>query len=277
MDPDCGICRQDAWFSGDLALIFIRTLRDAAVYYLYVDGSGQTKIKHSSQNNGLYVLSGVLVHERDRGSVEKSLVDAKRSLFPGFRPNEWELHAHDIWHGEEFFGREELGLDRAKRDEIFSKVVDVVRKSKITIINVIVFKDMLRQRRSSMAMKFSWQRLTVRFEDFLARDQAHANDGLFIIDASHKTPETEIRNIILNAVGRRRSRLGSSHVVEIPIFVDSFRWNLIQLADMIAYVVHKHYKKDSEFEGWFKSLVPKMHRSDGALYGFGINEIPDSR
>ena len=248
-----------------------------AVYYLCADGSGQTKIKHSSQNNGLYVLSGVLVHEKDRGSVEKRLVDAKRNLLPGFRPNEWELHAHDIWHGEGFFGREELGLDRAKRDEIFSRTVDIARRSKITIISVIVFKDMLRQRRSPMVMKFSWRRLTVRFEDFLARDQAHADDGLLLIDASQKTPEAEIRNVILNAVGRRRSRLGSSHVVETPIFVDSSRWSLIQLADMIAYVVHRHYKKDSEFEGWFKSLVPRMYRSDGAMYGFGINEIPDSR
>ncbi len=29
---------------------------------------------------------------------------------------------------------------------------------------------------------------------------------------------------------------------------------LIQLADMIAYVVHKHYRRDPRFEGWFKSL-----------------------
>ena len=44
---------------------------------------------------------------------------------------------------------------------------------------------------------------------------------------------------------------------------------------MIAYVVHRHYRKDSRFEGWFKSLEPKMRRSGGRLSGFGINEIPD--
>lgn len=248
-----------------------------AMYYLCVDGSGQTKIKHSNQNNGLYVLSGVLVHEKDRGSVEKRLVDAKQNLLPEFCPNKWELHAHDIWHGEKFFGKEELGLDRAKRNEIFSKIIDIACKSKITIINVIIFKDLLRQRRSPMVMKFSWRRLTVRFEDFLAQDQTHTNDGLFLIDASQKTPETEIKTIILNAVGRWKSKIGSSHVIETPIFVDSFRWNLIQLADMIAYVIHRHYKKDSEFERWFKLLDSKMYRSNGVLYGFGINEIPDSR
>lgn len=247
------------------------------MYYLCVDGSGQTTIKHSSQDNGLYVLSGVLVHEKDWRSVEKRLVDVKLNLFPKFRPNTWELHAYDIWHGEGFFAKKELELNHAKKDEIFSRIVDIVCKSEITIINVIIFKDMLRQRRSPTVMKSSWRRLTVRFEDFLDQNQTHTNDGLFLIDVSQKTPEKEIKNVILSEVRRRSSGLGSRHVVETPIFVDSLRWNLIQLADMIAYVVHKHYKKDLKFERWFKSLDPKMYRSDGELYGFGINEIPDTR
>lgn len=248
-----------------------------AMYYLCADGSGQTTIKNSIQDNGLYVLSGVLVHEKDWRSVEKRLVDVKRSLFPGFRPNKWELHAHDIWHGKEFFAREELGLNSEKKDEVFSKIVNIACESEITIINVIIFKDMLTQRRSPMVTKFSWRRLTARFEDFLDQNQAHTNDGLFLIDASQKTPETEIKDVILREVRRRSSRLGSRHVVENPVFVDSFRWNLIQLADMIAYVVHKHYKQDAKFERWFKLLVPKMYHSDGKVYGFGINEIPYSR
>ena len=178
-----------------------------------------------------------------------------------------------VWHGREFFAKEELGLNRAKRNEIFSKIINIACKSKITIINVIIFKDMLKQNRSSAVMKSSWQRLTVRFEDFLNQNQTHTNDGLFFIDASQKVPETEIKNVILNEVRKKHSKLGSRHVVETPIFVDSFRWNLIQLADIIAYVVHKHYKKDAKFENWFQSLVPKIYNYDGKLYGFGINEI----
>ena len=59
--------------------------------------------------------------------------------------------------------------------------------------------------------------------------------------------------------------------------MESYRWNLIQLADMIAYVVHKHYRKDSRFERGLKPLEPKMYHSGGRLYGFGINEIPNLR
>ena len=133
------------------------------------------------------------------------------------------------------------------------------------------------QRRPEAIIKYSWRRLAVRFEDFLQQNQIGHNYGLFIIDSIRKNLETWIKNTISNEVRRRNSRLGSRHVIENPIFVDSFRWNLIQLADMIAYVVHKHYHKDPVFERWFKSLDPKMYRSGGQLYGFGINEIPDSR
>ena len=247
------------------------------MYYLCTDASGQTTLKNSIRDNGLYVLGGVVVHEKDWRSVEKRLADVKRDLFPGVRPDRWELHAHDIWHGKEFFARKELGLNSEKKDEIFSKVVNAACGAEITIINVIIFKDMLTQRRSSMVMKSSWRRLTARFEHFLDQNQAHTNDGLFLIDASQKTPEAEIKDAILGEVRKGSGRLGSRRVVENPIFVDSFRWNLVQLADMIAYVVHRRYRQDAKFEGWFKSLVPKMYHYDDRLYGFGINEIPYSR
>ena len=259
-------------------MVFIYMSCDIIMYFLYVDESGQTAIKSRSSDNGLYILSGVLVHEKDWRSVEKSLVDMKQDLFPEFRSDEWELHASDIWHDREFFAKKDLNLNRAKKDEIFSRVVDIACKSEIVLVNVIVFKDMLKQRRSHAVMKYSWRRLVIRFENFLERNQIPINDGLFFIDSSHKNPDTEIKNLISSQVQRgKNNRLGDSHVIENPIFVESFRWNMIQLADMIAYVIHKHYKKDPMFAKWFKLLNSKMYRSGNRLYGVGINEISSSR
>ena len=242
---------------------------------MYVDGSGQTKIKRNSQNNGLYILSGVLVHEKDWRSVEKRLADVKRDVFPQIRPDTWELHAQEIWNSKKFFTKKELRLNLAKKEDIFSRVVDAACESEITVVNVIIFKDVLERRRSSAVMKFSWRRLTARFENFLRQKSFCANDGLLFIDSSQKTPETEIKNAIFAEIRKGGSQLGSYRVIENPIFVESYRWNLIQLADVIAYVVHKHYRKDSRFERWFKALKPKMYHSDGRLCGFGINEIPN--
>ena len=124
----------------------------------------------------------------------------------------------------------------------------------------------------------------------MKQNSLHADDGLFFIDSSQKTPEAEIKDIIMAEVRRRGGRLGTRRVIENPIFVESHRWNLIQLADMIAYVVHRHYRKDSRFEGWFKSyrddkegtMAPKRHRREGwfmttHLYQKDIREVaPDN-
>lgn len=58
------------------------------MYFLYVDGSGQTKIRRNSQDSGLYILSGVLVHERDKKSIVERIDNMKRELLPMFCPNE---------------------------------------------------------------------------------------------------------------------------------------------------------------------------------------------
>ena len=247
------------------------------MYFLYVDGSGQTKIKRNSQNNGLYILGGVLVHEKDWKSIEEKLGDLKRELFPRLQPYDWELHAHDIWNSTGFFAREDLGLNDYKKEEIFSRVIEVACESEITIINVIIFKDRIMPKRSLAVVKYSWLLLIGRFERFLRQKQTGDNNGLLFIDSSPKTSESEIREAIWRLVRIDGSRRDILRVIEEPIFVESHKRNLIQLADMIAYVVHKYYKADPMFAGWFESLKPKMYHSNGKLYGFGIREFPSTR
>ncbi len=98
---------------------------------------------------------------------------------------------------------------------------------------------------------------------------------MLFVDASQKIPESEIKDIVWRLV-----RIGSlwqqvEHVIEDPIFTKSHLRNLIQLADMIAYVIHKHYKGDPKFADWFEMLKPKMYQPNGKSHGFGIKEFPD--
>ena len=244
------------------------------MYLLYVDESGQTTIKQNRQNNGLYIQSGILVHEKDWRMLEEKLVRMKQEIFPNLRPHEWELHAHDIWNSR--VSLKKLELYTEKKKEIFSRIVDNACESKITIINVIIFKDMLKnmQNASSEVMRQSWLRLTERFESFLKQKRVPADNGLFFIDASSRRPDCEIRNTIHSIVRKGGMRRGIQHVIEDPIFVESRMRNLIQLADMVAYVVHKHYTNNPMFDKWFQSLVPKMYHHNGKLHGFGIVEFP---
>ena len=73
------------------------------MFFLYVDGSGQTKIKKKSSDNSLYILSGVVLHERNWKIIEEHLSALKQELFPQLVPQNWELHAAEIWNNRGFF------------------------------------------------------------------------------------------------------------------------------------------------------------------------------
>ena len=58
-------------------------------------------------------------------------------------------------------------------------------------------------------------------------------------------------------------------------FVDSAGEQLVQAADMAAYIIHKHSRGDGLFGGLFDALVPCMWRQDGIIEGHGIKHYPD--
>ena len=112
------------------------------------------------------------------------------------------------------------------------------------------------------------------FENFLKLQPGRTNNGLVFVDSSQRVPESEIRDIIQSLVRKGSPRQRIDHVIEAPIFTKSHLRNMIQLADVIAYVVYKHHKGDPQFGGWFEMLKPKMHMHDGRLDSCGIKKFP---
>lgn len=241
------------------------------MYFMYVDGSGQTKIKRSSNENGFYVLSGIIVHERNWKEIENSLQSLKRELFPQHNPDDWELHAFQIWKNREFF--KEINLPKKK--EIFSKVFQLISDSDITIINSVINKDELKEQYiTPKTMEYSWTFLIERYEHFLLDKPSETNNGLVFIDSSTKTPENEIKNLMYKLVRRGSMWQDVEHVIEDPIFLKSDRRNMIQLADMVAYCITRHKKNDPNFENWFADLTRKMYQPNGELSRYGLKEFP---
>ena len=241
------------------------------MYFMYVDGSGQTKIKRSSNENGFYVLSGIIVHERDWKEIENSLQSLKRELFSQHNPDDWELHAFQIWNNKGFF----KNINLPKKKEIFSKLIALILDSEITIINSVIIKDQLKVRYTTpKTMEYSWTFLIERYEHFLFDKPSETNNGLVFIDSSTKTPESEIKDLIYKLVRRGSTWQYIEHVIEDPIFLKSDRRNLIQLADMVAYCVNRHEKNDPNFGNWFNDLKTKMYQPNGELSKYGLKEFP---
>ena len=165
-----------------------------------------------------------------------------------------------------------------KKKEIFSKILELICTSELQIINVIVLKDKLNKKYTTpKAMEYSWTILVERFEHLLRNESEETNNGLLFVDSDQKIPEQEIKDLIWKLVRRGSAMQRVDHVIEDPIFTKSHLRNLIQLADMIAYVIHKHYRGDAQFENWFEGLKHKMYQPGGDLNSFGLKEFPDCR
>ena len=169
-----------------------------------------------------------------------------------------------------------MNVNLAKKREVFSRVLDLVCKSKITLINTVISKDGMRARHTvTKPMEYSGMFVPERFEGFLKLRPRRTDNGLVFVDSSQKVPESEIRDIIQRLVREGSPRQRFEHVIEDPIFVKSHLQNPIQLADMIAYVVvYKHHKGDPQFRDWFEMLKPEMHTRGGRPDGYGFKKFP---
>ena len=83
--------------------------------------------------------------------------------------------------------------------------------------------------------------------------------GLVLADAGSKDGENAARAIVERMgrarTGRAPGRTGAMNGV---IFRDSRLDIMIQMADMAAYIVRMHYRKDDRFQGWFEAIRPKF-------------------
>ena len=243
------------------------------MYLLYADGSGETKMK-LDRANGLYVLSGVIVHESRLRTVENDIVALKRSVLPRLDPRDWELHAHELWNNSGFF-KANMGLDAPKKTEIFEQVASAIRRSDVTLLTVVVFKDRVRSRRlASKLTESAWTLVAERFEHFLKRMPDDTNRGMIFMDSSDKTSESEISNTIKKTIRSGTPRRQIEHIVQEAVFVRSDEHLTIQLADMAAYVANRHYKGDSRFDGWFETIMAKAYAPSGRVRNYGIKEFP---
>ena len=249
------------------------------MYAMFVDDSGNTR-PHRAGSRGIsvHILSGLVVHEYDMDDARDAIDDVKRGLFPGSDPHKKELHAYDVWNNRGDFSGAGHALDLVKKKEVFSKTVGAVAASGASLINVIIWKNLLSGDFDGPRIReTAWNLMTERFEAYLD-DRGGRDLGLIISDASGGANEAGIRRAIRSSesgIGRRRMR--RSRVMEDVIFKDSRGEPLLQGVDVVAYVLQKRCHGDPTFLGWPDGLDACMWRRGGGVHGFGVKNYPDPR
>lgn len=234
---------------------------------MYVDDSGNPSANDGSKH---YVISGVIVHERDLFQMEKNVQAYKRKHFVGAY-GDAEIHVHEIYKGKGKFS----SLTLQKKYELLDALYDTIRLLPITVISVGIDKQQMQlQHPLKSVFSLAWTFLVERFDNFID-DNSPLEKGLIIVDQSSKMPEKEICRIVSSL---RRSGSGFQSIdclVEEPIFIKSDIREGIQLADACAYCTLKQLNGYQKFVPYWNVLHGKLRRSSGGkVDGYGLKIFP---
>ena len=206
----------------------------------------------------MYILAGLAVDDRDLPAIIRAAVDAKAAAGARMGLGEWEVHAHHIWNNKGQFTTKENMLTMQQKQDIFSSMVDVIARSRLDVIPVAVDRvryGIQNTRRRPLAV--GWSTMFRRFERML--DIPGGEYGLILADAGRAGDEKAARVIVEKMA---RARMGQSPncagVLDGVIYRDSRLDIMIQMADIVAYIMHRHYRKDAHFEDWFESIKAKF-------------------
>ena len=156
-------------------------------------------------------------------------------------------------------------MDEKKRHEIFQKVVDLISVLNISIITITVNKDIMKKKWKSGILKTSWTLLVEQFEQYLDRESSISITGYIRADKMGRDEMKNVSYVVEKFAKRGTYYQRSKHVDGNVEFLDSHKSNFIQLADVVAYVTHKHCKGDTHFQDWHDALTLQTYESHGGL------------
>lgn len=228
------------------------------MHLLYADESGSPK--DSSQN--YLVLAGVSVFERQSYWISNEL-DKIAARFDPANPDEVELHGNPMLNGKGIWRH----YTRDKRVKAIEDILQVLANSHPSNR---IFASVIKKSSISPAdpVETAFEQLSSRFDLYLMRLYRN-NDtqrGIIIFDKS--TYESSLQALATNfrTIGHRWGVL--RNLAEVPLFLDSKASRLIQLADVIAYVVFRYYERsDNRF---FPIIKSRFDEEGGNVHGLHV-------
>jgi hypothetical protein len=205
------------------------------MHLLYLDESGSV----ADPNQGYFVLAGVAVYERKTHWIEQQLNGIAARFSPA-DPYAMELHGSPMRSGKEGWKRFPL-RDRltALHDALQLGVVEEPRQG-VRLFGAVINKASLP---GEDPVEHAFEQLSSRFDYFLKRLYAKHGDpqrGLIIFDKS-STTERRIQTLAREFKYSGHTWGKTKTYAEVPVFLDSRASRMIQLADIVAFALHRHY------------------------------------
>jgi len=227
------------------------------VHLFYVDDSGSVP----DANQTHFILAGCSIFERGGYWVSQEL-DKIAARFCPHDPKSIELHGSPMVSGRGLWRK----IPQADRIQAIIDALDVLNTTRA---DCRVFGACVNKSKVSPndPIEICFEQISSRFDQFLLRKH-RSNDtqrGMIIFDKS--TAETSIQKLAadFSSIGHQWGVL--RNMAEVPSFIDSRASRIIQLADLIAYGMFRHYEKgDSRFFNVFNGKFDHVGSTVHGLY-----------
>ena len=208
------------------------------MHLLYVDESGSP----TDPDQHFFILSGVSIFERQTHWIEAQM-NVIAARFSPEDPYGIELHGSPMRSGKS----EWRPFPMSDRIQAIKDCLQVIPDSrgKIRLFAAVFERG---AGTGDDPIKSCFEQLAWRFDMYLRRlhHQGDSQRGIAVFDKS--TTEKSIQNMARTFKHDGHSFGKLTNFAEVPLFLDSKASRMIQLADLVAFAIYRHYQAaDSQF------------------------------
>jgi hypothetical protein len=237
------------------------------MHLLYVDEAGSV----SDASQQYFVLGGVSVFERTTHWIEAALNNVVTKYFAPAEVHSLELHASPMRSGRSEW-RKHKREDRENAIlEALTVAVAEQRRNNVRLFGIVIRKADL----GCDAAENAFAQLSSRFDRYLRRLHlsGRTQRGIMIFDKTAIEPRIQTLAREFKTAGCKWGR--TRNYAEVPLFLDSKASRLIQLADLIAFALFRHFEHgDSKY---FDVIRHCFDEDAGVLHGLHIYDGSSNR
>lgn len=209
------------------------------MHLLYVDESGSP----GDPDQNFFILSGVCIFERQTHWVETQLNEIVARFSPE-DPYALELHGSPMRSGKS----EWKIFQKNDRIQAIKDCLSIIANSrgKIRIFAAVLERG---ADGGEDPIRSCFEQVASRFDKYLRRlyvREGEPQRGIAIFDKS--STEKSIQNLARTFKNDGHSFGKITNFAEVPLFLDSKASRMIQLADLVAFAIYRHYQaNDSQY------------------------------